>query len=593
MYLYTCAVALPYQWQAKVLMHTSIPALAGHSKECMEATSIAVGLGVVVHSPEISSDEELDASLTLPEHSSEEEPLFDAPETDPSAAEENAPLTLQEQDKRVEDTPENDGAPKVKLKPARHVEEGRKGASETDEGKDVGSDAGTNAGTQRRNASGHTSGADAGSQKRNASGTSPEQERRYYNAPQKKSKKRPGGVKPGWIIGAVCGIAAVIGIGVTVATASPTLNMDKYTTTEFTGYDGYGTAKVEVDWTRIQHDFAGKIKYTKEAQAQFKKAGEAFGYDGNLEDIANPSTLLPSAIGVDIDSDSNGKLSNGDKVTVKYDVPATLSKALRLKVKAKDKVVTVKGLKKAEGVDVFEKVDLEFTGANGDGYAEIKNSTDGYGEYFSLDKTSSLSNSDKVTVTLKSPDSFIQQFGTKPLKTSKEYTVSGLAEYVSKVSFLSETALDALKTQASDVIVSTYANQSSIYDYTGGSPEYVGTYVLYSKDNDNSWYGNAKCKVGLIYKVVLTGTREEGSWSKANVGLTQTVYRNVVFDNILIDGDGNLKEDLGSSGDIRDSNFRSDVLDDTVYGYDSLETARQKIIDGNAAEYTGDWQITE
>lgn len=49
MYLYTCAVALPYQWQAKVLMHTSIPALAGHSKECMEATSIAVGLGVVVH----------------------------------------------------------------------------------------------------------------------------------------------------------------------------------------------------------------------------------------------------------------------------------------------------------------------------------------------------------------------------------------------------------------------------------------------------------------------------------------------------------------------------------------------------------------
>lgn len=387
-----------------------------------------------IESPEISSDEELDASLTLPEHSSEEEPLFDAPETDPAAAEEDAPLTLQEQDEHVNDTPENDGAPKVKLKPARHVEEGEKGASETDAGKDAGSDAGTNAGTQRRNASGHTSGADAGSQKRNASGTSPEQERRYYNAPQKKSKKRPGGVKPGWIIGAVCGIAAVIGIGVTIATASPTLNMDKYTTTEFTGYDGYGTAKVEVDWTRIQHDFAGKIKYTKEAQAQFKKAGEAFGYDGNLEDIANPSTLLPSTIGVDIDSDNNGKLSNGDKVTVKYDVPATLSKALRLKVKAKDKVVTVKGLKKAEGVDVFEKVDLEFTGANGDGYAEIKNSTDGYGEYFSLDKTSSLSNGDKVTVTLKSPDSFIQQFGTKPLKTSKEYTVSGLAEYVSKVS---------------------------------------------------------------------------------------------------------------------------------------------------------------
>lgn len=570
-----------------------------------------------IESPEISSDEELDASLTLPEHSSEEEPLFDAPETDPAATEEDAPLALQEQGEHVNDTPENDGAPKVKLKPARHVEEGGKGASETDAGKDARADAGTNAGTQRRNASGtdvrsqkrdasgNTSGTDAGSQKRNVSGTdvdsqrrnisgtSPEQERRYYNAPQKKSKKRPGGVKPGWIIGAVCGIAAVIGIGVTVATASPTLNMDKYTTTEFTGYDGYGTAKVEVDWTRIQHDFAGKIKYTKEAQAQFKKAGEAFGYDGNLEDIANPSTLLPSTIGVDIDSDSNGKLSNGDKVTVKYDVPSTLSQALRLKVKAKDKVVTVKGLKKAEGVDVFEKVNLEFTGANGDGYASIKNSTDGYGEYFSLDKTSSLSNGDKVTVTLKSPDSFIQQFGMKPLETSKEYTVSGLAEYVSKVSSLSETALEALKTQASDVIVSTYANQSSIYDYTGGSPEYVGTYVLYSKDNDNSWYGNAKCKVGLIYKVVLTGTREEGSWSKANVGLTQTVYRNVVFDNILIDGDGNLKEDLGSSGNIHDSSYRSDVLDDTVYGYDSLETARQKIIDGNAAEYTGDWQITE
>ena len=120
-----------------------------------------------IESPEISSDEELDASFTLPEHSSEEEPLFDAPETDPAAAEKNAPLTLQEQDEHVNDTPENDGAPKVKLKPARHVEEGEKGASETD----AGTNAGTNASAQRRNASRNTSGTDAGAQGRNVSGT--------------------------------------------------------------------------------------------------------------------------------------------------------------------------------------------------------------------------------------------------------------------------------------------------------------------------------------------------------------------------------------------------------------------------------------
>lgn len=108
--------------------------------------------------------------------------------------------------------------------------------------------------------------------------------------------------------------------------------MNKYITVEADGYDGYGSARVQVDWDAIEEKYGDKIKFTNKA----KKEG------GNLLNLFTPYDYLADNVSVKLEN--KDKLSNGETIEYKWNVEEDLSDYLKVKVKYKDDSYTVEGL---------------------------------------------------------------------------------------------------------------------------------------------------------------------------------------------------------------------------------------------------------
>lgn len=397
------------------------------------------------------------------------------------------------------------------------------------------------------------------------------------------------------IIGGIIAAAVVLIALLFSLFSSASINLDKYTTVEFKGYEGYGKATASIDWDKIEDDYSGKIKFSKKAKAKFKELSKAYGNEEyTIDDLADPAELISQCVDVSIDADNNGKLSNGDKVTVEYDVSDELEEVFDVKLKAQPKTVKVKDLEKVQTEDIFKAVTVKFTGADGSGELEITGGAVDYSSLITADKQNSLSNGDKVTLTVDT-DALISQYGKAPKKETKEYTVSGLSKYVSSVSDLSDSAMTALKAQAEDNLRESETEAYGDYKYS--SAEYVGAYVLKKKvaDDSYSYYDLANnSQLGLVYKVTLTGTRSDAGngYTYANEGQTETVYKCVAFNDLLIDEEGSLTEEVGNKGSVKAPGYYSNILG-LVYGYKTTDEIYTDVVDGNARSWTADWQVNQ
>lgn len=134
--------------------------------------------------------------------------------------------------------------------------------------------------------------------------------------------------------------------------------------------------------------------------------------------------------GLSFKLDKTSGLSNGDtvKVTISYNYSELLSKGFTLSDSAKS--YTVSGLTEAEEVDLFDALTVTFSGTEHYGKVNIEDSS-AYMNYFvtySADKTTGLSNGDKVTITAYYDEEVLKTIGLKPLSGTKEYIVEGLGE---------------------------------------------------------------------------------------------------------------------------------------------------------------------
>ena len=76
-------------------------------------------------------------------------------------------------------------------------------------------------------------------------------------------KKAPVNAKMIGIIGAA--FAALLLVLIVVCTHKPTINLNKYVTVEFEGYETLGKATATVDWNAIEEKYGKKIKVNKSA----------------------------------------------------------------------------------------------------------------------------------------------------------------------------------------------------------------------------------------------------------------------------------------------------------------------------------------
>lgn len=371
-----------------------------------------------------------------------------------------------------------------------------------------------------------------------------------------------------WIAGIVAIAVVVVAALIMVFTATPTINLDKYTTVSYEGYDSYGKAYVTVDWDKLESDYAGKLKYTDSALQEASSLGIT---ESSLTSV-DPVTLLRYYISCDVDTSTN--LSNDDKVMLVWSVEESLEEAIKCKLKySENKECTVEGLEELTTVDIFKDVTVTFEGLSGEGYATIECTDDSLRSYLSIDQTYDLSNGDKVTVSMSdsSVESYAKQYGELPKESSKIYEVEGLSKYVTAMSEVSDDLKSDTRAQADDVMKAYAADCKTYEDITNVTYEYVGDYLEVAKSGQSTWNNNY---YGLVYKV--TATSDEGSTS---------IYRVVRYENILVNDDGKCSVTLSNYDTPYSDYERVKGTWKSLYGYSTLDSLTNSL-DQDAASFT-------
>lgn len=334
-----------------------------------------------------------------------------------------------------------------------------------------------------------------------------------------KLKALPKKVLVGIIVVAIALIAIVC-----VVNSAPTINFDNYLIVETSGYDGYGEARVSIDWDSVEQKYGSKLKYTNAAKNEY---GDLLGYSGAFEVLKYD---------VSAHAENNRNLSNGDELNITWNVDDNdITKYINCKIKYGEKTFAVSGLEEANKIDLFKGLEnslIKFEGRNGNAYivfndeledgTEINRSNDfiavlkdNYGEknieiikdnqrlaslYFEIDKNQKLSNGDVINVSLSDPLALID-FGYLPEKDHITFEVSDRPELIANMTkeeagvieeYLSE------KIQAKDSENYTYSAANIHRVYFGKAKETTVTdypYVIlvdysYSYDYSSRYYSN-------------------------------------------------------------------------------------------------------
>ena len=337
------------------------------------------------------------------------------------------------------------------------------------------------------------------------------------------------------IVGAAAVLVLLVVFLIIRINARPTINLNKYLTIETTGYNGYGKVSVMIDWNAIE------AKYGKKLHLKGKSA------KGKGNTASGETAFSRIRDNVYINCDKYDHLSNGDKIAYTWEVKDSIFDDVKVKLKYKDGESKVSKLEELETFDAFADVVVTFEGFAPDGTASftyngnVLNSGD-----FSCDKTTGLSNGDVIKITWDDSniDSLAMNLGKVPASAEKEYTVSGLDEYVGTYADLSEDFIKTLRSESEDTI---YAYTAGHYDSTSALSDlsYAGYMVRLVKDPDEyySFFGKADSfnDVYIIYSGTVKSS--EGYFRPTRV------YYPVRFKNVIKSGDQfSYTDNLGIEG---------------------------------------------
>ena len=310
------------------------------------------------------------------------------------------------------------------------------------------------------------------------------------------------------------------------------LDLDKYVTLSFEGYDGYGKAMVQFDKDAYLKDYKKKIKLKKSGNFLQDSLTQNYGAEELLYDFYIDGRWV-------IEGASDGKLKNGDKVKFAWKLnQEELEENFKLKLSSKGQELDVQGLKDVKLFDAFQNLDIKFTGISPDGSVEWKGTGDmdgSKGYYFTVEPSMDLKNGDKVKIKIepKNPEALIQKYGMAPKEMEKEITVEGLPSYVDKAEDVSESLLQDMQKELTDKIQSQIANQGEQVSFVGA--EYLGYYFL-----------NAKSKSAFEHNIIfpVMKVNVQINIPDKSYSAQHSYYFTGSFENIMDEGNGKITVDL-------------------------------------------------
>lgn len=220
---------------------------------------------------------------------------------------------------------------------------------------------------------------------------------------------------------------------------SAVIDLKDYVSVNFSGFNGSGTARVDIDC---------------DAMLPLIKGGDEF----TAKSIADNFTAAKV--------ENNGKLSNGDIIKVKVTYSEQMMKNAKINVKNTELSFPVSGLKEKEKLDVFANVSFEVGGTSPECTITVKYNGAKENSVFEL-KTESgeilkqnysggfegqFKNGDKVTVKIadQTLEKLLAEYNIT--ETSREYTVQSDSAYILTAADLTAESRKALDKAAEDFV---------------------------------------------------------------------------------------------------------------------------------------------
>ncbi|MDO4720115.1 MAG: hypothetical protein Q4A78_05590 [Peptostreptococcaceae bacterium] len=291
---------------------------------------------------------------------------------------------------------------------------------------------------------------------------------------------------------------------------------------EIRGMNGSGKAKVVFDEEALIQQIAEKGKITVESMQGLFAIGSYM-----------------DRIRYDIEPSSD--LKNGDMVTLK--VEFTSSDADKVKLVGGEKKVKVSELPEGTVINVFEDVEVLFSGVSPNGRAEVyNNSKDDFirSIHFTAEPSENLKVGDTVTVTANYNESTANDAMYIIDSSSKDYIVEGLDEYLHSAVQIDKETKETIVKEAQDII-EAYLVKNAAESYSTFSGTYYGedenidasfrfdkAYLLVAKKPESVGYGWTKNQLALFFEVRL---KKRDSEESANGFVALTFNDSIVRDD--------------------------------------------------------------
>jgi len=443
----------------------------------------------------------------------------------------------------------------------------------------------------------------------------PYQNEQRYEAYQYQQGQAPAApkkkIKLPVLLGVIGGLVVIIALIIFLATRPKNINLEDYVKVEFYNdsssysfwgsssssdlYNGHTSARASLDSEKLALVLARELglhiqdfssfdasKVNPKTYEKMEKLEEAL-------DSIDYEIVLPMGV-------ENGKISNGDEVTILITYDKSLLKGTGISFSGKEVKDTARNLIETQVIDpLYDDLEYSFSGFAPNGELSLRYT----GNYsfmssysFDADKYYGLSNGDVITVTLAVDEETALSYGYSFAHTSREITVEGLDGYMNSLDQLTEKADADIKKELDDFVQSMYAtnDEKSINSY-----EFLGYYLLVNK-NQNSYHNNNFLYV--IYKADINYTYSGSSSSKKGESENVTAYKYIVFSNVEVLADGTVYVDLTNYDNPTVDNwgwgtgFKS-PLGYYYAGYKSLDQLYNDIVTANLKDYTYDSTVSE
>lgn len=332
-----------------------------------------------------------------------------------------------------------------------------------------------------------------------------------------------------------------------VGCGGKSVNLNDYVSVVVFGYDTKGIADYDFDYVGFEEAVAEALKIKTDIQSLS---------DLNFEDLDKLYSVTNSVV---LNFDKSDNLSNGDKITLSAKIDEETNKKHKITLNFKDISTTVEGLEEIKTVgadEIFKDVVVSFNGTSPNGIAIIENkSSDPIISQmdFKSETMTNIKNGDTITVVANTDR--IYEEGVIVEDASKDYTVDGLDEYLTKFTEVDEATKNSILKRADEIFSANVLagkkgyidNSSTRYLKNINNLGVQDSYYLVQKDGFNNKIIN---QLQLVYKL-----EADRDYSDA----LKDAHISIAFNNIIKLKDGSFKVDL-SEAYLLDGNSTFDVF---------------------------------